>query len=338
MRLFKAFLPGLGVALALFAFAYALGLVRLKEEAATPFEQPAHDAVPSSSEINRELELKLDQARNRIELLEWELAQSAKNNAPEPAAAPPASDREVAGSTTSELPETLKAAGRVVGVSEEALEVAYRLEMSVRNHKPAPGALDEFVALGADGFRAVVALMRSGLRATWQKDWLEQTWEPGLEQVLIDYVEDPAHQADSAIALSCLSIADNQRVRDYLVEKVRKDPKPYTVYSAAQSLGELKEPRGAAAIGMTFAQPGWEGVRGDILHNLGRMGGVEARRTLIEYLRLEKADKLGPAITALNQIDPAAAKLEAARILTRRESEFLHHLDRNELKKIAEQE
>ena len=80
-------------------------------------------------------------------------------------------------------------------------------EMAAREKKAAPGAMDAFLALGPEGFKAVVALMRSGLRATWQQQWLEKTYRPGLEQVLIDYIEDPEHKEDSGIALTFLGVA-----------------------------------------------------------------------------------------------------------------------------------
>ncbi len=331
MRVLKVFLPGLGVAIALLLFAYALGLVRLGSSEQGVSTGPSRTPLRVADRTERDLKAELSRAQAKIRILEQELSRSGQSAAPATQVGTGRAERP-------SLPANILAAGKVVGASEAALQAAYRLEMSLRNRRPDPGALDAFVAEGSDGFRALVALMRSGLRATWQKDWLRKTYQPGLEQVLIDFAEDPKHDGEAGIALTCLSIADTQRVRDYLVTRVQEDQTPDLVYSAAEALGDLKEPRGAAAIGLVFAQPGWGGVRGKILYNLGRMGGVHARRILIDYMRMENADLLASAVTALSKIDAAAAKLEATRLLARDGADLMDWRDRQALKKIAKQD
>ncbi len=335
MRFVRTFIPGLAIGLALALLAYAAGWLHFGSPDPISFSAPRRESPPSTGADHTALRSELAGARKRIGVLEWELEQ-ASTVAPAKQAA--SADAPATSAGSPEIPDTVRAAARTLNVSETALQAAYRLDLASRQRRPAPGALDALLAEGADGFKAVIALMRAGLRATWQKSWLEQTWQPGLEQLLIDCVEDPQFSKSRGIALSFLSIADTQRTRDYLVKKVQDDPTPNTVYSAAQSLGALKEPRGANAIGLNFAQPGWEGVRGTILYNLGEMGGADARRILISYLQMEKADQLAPAIKALARIDPAAAKLQATRLLAREGAEFLHYRDRATLKRIVEQE
>jgi hypothetical protein len=68
------------------------------------------------------------------------------------------------------------------------------------------------------------------------------------------------------------------------------------------------------------------------------MGGADARRVLIEYLRMEKADHLGSAIRALAKVDPGVAKVEARRLLRRDGAEFMDYLDRKALERTVEEE
>jgi hypothetical protein len=276
-----------------------------------PAPPPPAPEEPVGTEETARLRDEIRAVRGRIAELTSEKAALARPVAAEPANPEPGEPEEPPA-----VPARLLEEAARLGVPEALAATAWEHWWRTKEKKGSPAAAAERLkAAGEDGFRAVVALIRAGYRATWNRPLLEATYSPGLEQLLIDLVEDPSAGRSRWSGLRYLSIADTPRVREFLVAQAGRQSEPAALWNVAEALGDLHEPRGAAPLEGRFYEPEFVGVRPLILQAIGQMGGDDAKRILIAHLRHPHGDALHYAIAALGRIDPDAAREEARRLL-----------------------
>jgi RNA polymerase sigma-70 factor (ECF subfamily) len=267
-----------------------------------------------------ELLLEIEAGRGREAALRRELdaVRAAATERAAPGRAGTAASTEAAA-----LPASVRDAATALSVGEAAVRAAEKAEDLLRVQYARPNldddareALKELESHGEEGFRAILALLRSGRDGIWFERLLRETWRPGFEVHLMAFSRDPAvHTFGRWPALKALGAADTAGVRRFLLDLVATETDPGLFMSAADALGDLKEAAGATDVGEKLRRPGWEGVRPHLLGALGGMGGAEAKRILLEYIAEPDADDLFYAVAALQRIDPDAAALESARIL-----------------------
>lgn len=228
-----------------------------------------------------------------------------------------------------EIPEPIRRAAAELGVSDAAIGAAVRADRAFRAspygaHEAEIAAL---VALGEDGFRAVVALLKAGRGGIWFDRLFEATMAPGREALLLALSEDEdAMRRSGWSILTGLGFADTPEVRDYLLARLEREGREEDAgqfMSAAEALARLKEPRAAVFFEGKLARKGWSGVRGSLLNALGKIGGPDARRILLEYIRDPNSENPGSAVRALGQFDRVAAKEEARSLLSGPRRAFL---------------
>lgn len=106
----------------------------------------------------------------------------------------------------------IRDAAAALRVPDDALRAALD---AAATRDPTPGSLARLKASGADGFRALVAIVRGGGSAT---DLFAASWAPsmaGEEQALIG--AESADFVPASVALSALGHCDTSRTREYLV-------------------------------------------------------------------------------------------------------------------------
>ncbi|MHC4930710.1 MAG: HEAT repeat domain-containing protein, partial [Planctomycetota bacterium] len=220
----------------------------------------------------------------------------------------------------------IEAVAQELGVGRPALAAAKRAERAIRKRyggkstpdieKELAGALRELAAYDEEGYRAVIALLRSGRVVVGLSRLLRTVWAPGFERHLVAVARDPSFPKHSRhAALGALGSVDTPEVRQLLLDIAERSTDPYLFCSAASALGSLHEWRGACFVEDKLLRKGWHGVRTYLLSALGRMGGPDAESILIRYLRNPRADALRTAVSALGRINVVAAQQEAARIL-----------------------
>jgi RNA polymerase sigma-70 factor (ECF subfamily) len=220
----------------------------------------------------------------------------------------------------------IEATAQELSVGRPALDAARKAERTIRKRisgKPPPsieqeldGALREFAAYGEEGYRAVIALLRSGRVVIGLSRLLRRVWGPGFERHLLAAARDssvPKHSRRAA--LGALGSVDTPEVRQFLLDIAERSTDPGLFCSAASALGSLHEWRGARFVEDKLLHTGWYGVRPYLLAALGHMGGSDAESVLLRYIRNPRADLLHRAVLALNRINVVLAQEEAARIL-----------------------
>jgi RNA polymerase sigma-70 factor (ECF subfamily) len=241
-----------------------------------------------------------------------------------------------------EIPASvLKAAA---GLPDAALKAAWdAFQSGKRNVKKGPyrivepEALDALKSQGADGFRAVAALLRGGAEGTWFRDLVQASWSPGLEGLLFEVADDASLSPNPRwCALDSLSQADCAASRDYLVARAAREADASLLMGVVRSLAYLREPRAAEAIATKIE----EKVHGPIFRRtmmscLAEMDPAVARRVLLDRLRSPDADLLESTVRSLDRVDPAAAKAEAAAILGGPRAEGLTPAELRGLRQIA---
>ncbi len=111
--------------------------------------------------------------------------------------------------TPVEIPVAIRDAAAALRVPDDALRAALD---AAATSDPTPESLARLKASGADGFRALVAIMRGGGSTT---DLFAASWDPsmaGEEQALIDVAES-ADFVPASLALSALGHCDTSRTR-----------------------------------------------------------------------------------------------------------------------------
>jgi hypothetical protein len=296
--------------------------------APSPPGAPAAGPDPAATERLRE---EIRRVEGRIETLERAKSELAPPPPAEPAG--PGPDEPV---VPPAVPERLAEEAARLGVPEALAAAAWEHYFRTKEGKGSPAeAAKRIVEAGPDGFRAVVALIRAGYRATWNRDLLRATYAPGLESHLLDLAREPDAERTRGSGYRSLAVADTEEVREFLVRAAGRETDPGALWGAAEALGDLHEPRGAAPLEGRFSGPGFSGVRPHILEALGRMGGEDAKRILVAHLRDPYGDALSWAIGALGWIDREAAREEAARILAGPRAKHLSGIDRRRLEEAA---
>ncbi len=310
---------------------------------------------PDQGRISQLLE-ELDASRERERALE-QLVKArrepiASRSAGRPEEAEPARKKGSDDSSPEEIPPGLWKAAQGLEVGEFALRAALRAEEGLKSlyHKvseekrselerAAHQSLRELAALGEKGFLGIVALLRSGHQGIWFDRMIRETWAPGWgwEHHLIAVAEDPSVQEYPRwTALSGLGMADTHEVRRFLLDYVERSRDSGLFMSAAKALGTLGEQEGARHVEDKLFRTGWdEAVRPHLLVALGQMGGSEAERILVEYLRNPKAGHLTEAVSALMHVNQAGGVQEAANILDGPRGAQLNKTERDWLEKFA---
>lgn len=262
-------------------------------------------------------------------------AAPARQEAPtEPAPAEPAPLAEPKGDTAkgdAEIPDAVRRAATDLGVSGDALRAAMAAFAAVsgRDEAKAKSALAALHGFGEDGFRAVVALLRGGVGSTYSERLVEASWSQGGERLLMDLAETrPVGEPQWAphLAVWCLGAADTPAVREWLLARAASETDPSRYMNVTHALGRLKEARGIALCQDKLAKRAdvdwnvaWnEAIRSYILGDVAMMARGDAdagKRAFVTYLRDDGADRIDRAIRSLHNLDPAAAKAEAAALL-----------------------
>lgn len=329
-----------------FAWGAALGLLagiggtllwRSGGQEAEPTDAPrAADAarVPSkpaprlagSPSTSPRLKRELEDAKVRIAQLTKELEAARSNTASVPALPRAKED---------ELPAAAREHAARRRVSDEVLRLVwharnncYGLDAATREPIVAP-----LRAHGEEVVRAVAALNEAGGGHACLPTVVADLRLPNGGDLLIRMIEQDGHAGSLIRALPAY---DSPRVRAYLVERIGRETKPGNFWYLAEALGDLKEPKGAEAIQVRqLLGPMWSGVRGYILHAIGRMGGPAALRLLEEYLALPGADAVGAALGALATLDRERARSHAQRIKRSDHYGFLDVVGRSEVDRLA---
>jgi hypothetical protein len=148
-------------------------------------------------------------------------------------------------------------------------------------------------------------------------------------EVVVRIMEE--HKGLSALARS-LPAYDSPAVRTYLLDRIAQETDAAAYWNLSAALGDLKETRGPKVMRVQhFIRPGWTGVRGSILYDVGRMGGPAGVRLLEEYIQIATADQLGVALRALETLDRDRAIGHARRIRDGDRYAFLDMMDRTEV-------
>ncbi len=234
------------------------------------------------------------------------------------------------------MPSGLSPLAERMGVQSEPLQLAWAIRTGRVEDRAA--AVAELKAFGEQGLLALAALaVGPGTGHTMLPKLMGEMRILDGDEVLMRLI---GEHDQSGLLVSALSGYDTPQVRDFLVDHLTKQEKdPGAYWKVATTLGRLKEPRGAEYLDVdVIIQPQWSGVRGHILAALGQMGGSHAMQRLDEYLRLDHADRLGSAASALARLDPDAARAHAKRILESERAPFLHWGDRRVLEALAKQD
>ena len=223
------------------------------------------------------------------------------------------------------VPEAVVKVAKELGVPDEALKAAWEaFQSGARGEggsgpvgRVGPEALEALRARGEDGFRAIVAILRGGVSASWIRDLVSVAWSPGQERVLIQLAEDPKVGVNPrGAALDSLSKADSQSTRDYLVERLSRETNAVLFWTAAGALAALHEPRGLEPVAAKIGRKEWvEPIRRDFFPYLVDMDPQAARRVLEGYLHDPASDLVVHAVQALARIDADLARTEAIGLL-----------------------
>jgi hypothetical protein len=242
------------------------------------------------------------------------------------------------------IPEQVLKEGQLLGVPDgallsawEAYEVVYR-EGILLGETPLPGEkADRLRAWGGDGFRAVVAILRTGLDGGRIPILVQAAWCPGEEEALLCAAEDPAIPPFARVdALEAMGIADSVRTRDYLAERILREEDPDAFAGVAFALGELHEPRGWERVASKLGERTWDRrLRKGLAYDLVWMNRDAAPRALYEAVRDPECD-IGSCIAwALFIVDRELAASAAALVLASPRRESCSELDLESLRDIV---
>ncbi|HEX5137886.1 MAG TPA: HEAT repeat domain-containing protein [Planctomycetota bacterium] len=260
---------------------------------------------------DRSLERELRDAKARTRELEVELeqlrAQAPGDTSEETPAEPSAAAARANESPDSEIPAALSDAAAALRVPDDALRAALDAY-----HDGSAAKIARLKRCGADGFRALVAMVKASRLST--PDFFMMVWDPSLageEAALID-VANGSDFGQASIALLALGRCDTPRSREYLLERLRSDTEGRFLQSCATSLRRMREasalPDLARSIRNRYVPTP---QRATAVYAIGSIGGGDAASILTDYLREADADLLVEAVVALARLDRAAARREA---------------------------
>jgi hypothetical protein len=293
-----------------------------------PASETAPHLVGSPLGTSR-LKEQLEVAEARIGQLIQEL-EAARRPAPAPVAPSPF-EADALPALAREHAAKRKVSDRVLDLLWRARNRYYGADAATREEVVAPlRAHGEEVVLG------VAALNQSGGGHIDLPMIVAELRLPRGGELLIRMMEEDKHLGSLVRALPSY---DSPQVRAYLLERIARETDPGAFWNLAESLGDLREPRGAEVIRIQqFLAPTWRGVRGHVLHAIGRMGGPAAVRLLDDYLQLPNVDHLGAAVAALATLDRERARSHALRIKQSDRYPFLDMMDRIEVDRLTADE
>jgi hypothetical protein len=222
-------------------------------------------------------------------------------------------------------PERLRKIAEQMSVGETVIAAAVRAEGLLKQthtqrvdaavQDEAKIALADLTGYGVEGFRGVLAMLRTGYQGTWFIELVKTTYQPGYENELIAVANDD-EVAEFARwgALESLQVADTPAVREFLrAYLVEHDDDEGLFMSAALALGALHDAESAHLVHDKLFRERWNGVQPYLITALGGMGGDGARKVLISFIRDERAKRVASAFRALARFDVEAARDEADR-------------------------
>ncbi len=293
-----------------------------------PGIEDAEEEFDRLRQANEQLQASNDALRRRLEDSRSPLPQQPAARRPDDNGSQPAA----ADAGPPEIPQAILDAGRLMHVPRDVLELAFKAHLQ----KGSQQAMKELAKHGAVGCRAVLALLRGGANGTWFDNMIAATWSPELESEYVALLDDPA-TPEYALwsALSATGRLESDRLRKYVLARVSSETDPGLFMSAAQALGRMGETGGAWTCENKLFRRSWGGVRTEILHSLGQMGGAKAKQILIDYLRDPRATEPAAALRSLSRIDPVAARAEARTVLDGPKEALIKFWELDTIKKIA---
>lgn len=258
------------------------------------------------AELQARIREKEDQIRRNeaeLEVLRAAVAEAA--DAP-PAAAPE--------EPAAEIPAAAIEAASGLRVPDDALRAAFDAF-----RKPSAENVARLERHGADGFRALVALLRGGLNGTVFETLFERTWAPsmaGQERALIETADSDVHPWSRWGALRALGVADTPLARDYIVARLQSETDAGLFMCAAEAAGRMREARAVPDLSRGLRDKRWSTpLRGAIFLAAVEASGDGGRDLLLDYVREPNSDLLGTALHYLQRIDAKAAREAAAALL-----------------------
>jgi len=285
---------------------------------------------------DRGIEQQLLHEKERTRQLEEELerlrTQPPGDTSEEAPAEPPTAAARADESPAGEIPAALLDAAAALRVPDDALRAA--LDAC---HNSSAEKIARLKGFGADGFRALVAMVKAGLLFT--PDSFMSVWDPSMagEEVALIDVANGSDFGQASIALLALGRCDTPRSREYLLERLRSDTEGRFLQSCATSLGRLRETSALPDLARSIRNrhvPGPQ--RATAVYAIGRIGGSDASSMLTDYVREADADLLVEAVVALARLDVAAARREAASLLSGPRRDQLDEATREALQQDAE--
>jgi hypothetical protein len=214
--------------------------------------------------------------------------------------------------------------------AEKLLSQTYAQRVDKSVGEAAESALADLAGYGVEGYRGVLAMIRTGYQGTWFVRLVKTTYQPGYEDELIAVANDES-VAEFArwSALESLQIADTPAVREFLRKYMAEhDDDSGLFMSAALALGALGDAQSAHLVRDKLFRDRWSGVRGYLITALGGMGGDDAREVLVGFIRDERAERVAGAFRALAQVDIEAARDEAGRFFDTERGKTVSDYDR----------
>lgn len=245
------------------------------------------------------------------------------------------------------VPKGVADEAAALGVSDQTLHEMYAAELLLHfaaqspegsaTHRAADDALHVLASRGDEGYFAVIANARGNPQNTSRVDQLAAaTWHTGLEAKLVDWLKTQPAQSTVSQPLRALGASDSETTREFLRDALRRyDDHASNFAATAAALGALKDGGSASLVAPKLRVSAWSGLRASLLDSLGRMGGPEARRVLVDYLRDPEGESESAALAALTLIDPEAARAEAKALLDGTSPNKLSEVERSLVQRLT---
>jgi hypothetical protein len=209
--------------------------------------------------------------------------------------------------TPAEIPVAIRDAAAAMRVPDDALRAALD---AAATSDPTDESLARLKASGADGFRALVAMLRGGYDFVALGTVFSAAWDPSMagdERALIEIAETGSYGA-----LAALGLCDTQKTREYLLARLHADAEGRFLHFCAEGLGRMREPRALPDLARAIRSEA--PARTTALLAIAEIGGDDARSILIDYIREPDSEPAG-AVYALTDLDSDAARKEADALL-----------------------
>jgi len=179
----------------------------------------------------------------------------------------------------------LAAARKVSPPALRAALAATRAELKLGGLEPA-AAGDALAKYGDEGFRALCALIESGIAHYRTPDLLARCWRPGAEaQLLVLAERQTLPNFGLWSVLEGLGVADTPAVRDYLLRRLAREDDAGLFMATAAGLARLREAKAVPRIAAVLLEQrqGWKGVEPHLAQSLESLGGDEATAAVARW-------------------------------------------------------